>query len=300
MIDYQIDFAGVLLGPGTVYPIGDVTGLGAPELRTQDVDLATEDGALPGVDLYRPRVVGIEAGIRTPGDPAAAASALAALNRAAATPTARLSAGALQTLLIRWPGHEARQLYGRVRRVETVSTRQSIHGWIPIALEFTATDPSWHSPVLRRKGLPLAHTPGTGFRAPITAPISTGVAVPEERPGWLDNAGDRPAWPTITITGPVVNPRIRIAETSSVLDLQLDLADGQTLVIETRPGTRTVLRDGVNASGALSVVSRLDLFTVPPGRSEIRWTGANYTNRTRLSIAWHDAHTTLGGDPRWR
>ncbi|WP_075662095.1 hypothetical protein [Streptomyces acidiscabies] len=294
--EWQVEVAGVLMGPGTPYPIGEITGLGTPEVRAQDVELPTDDGSFPGVDYYSSRTVTIEAGIRTPGSPQAAADALAALDRAAADPNARKSAGVLQTLRLWWPGRSnPKQLYGRVRRVEVVSMAQAIYGWIPVTLQFTATAPEWHDVVEQRITLPLARGHGAaGFTAPVTAPITTGVANPQERPGWATNAGDLPAWPALTIRGPVVNPRIWITETGRVLDLALTLGESDTLQIDTRPGTRWVLRNGGSAAYALSAESRLDLFQIPAsGTSEVRWTGADYTNSTRLTVSWHDAFTAL-------
>ncbi|MGW0822511.1 phage distal tail protein [Streptomyces sp. NPDC002845] len=293
--DYQIDFAGVLLGPGTPYLLGDVTGLGTPELRTQDVELPTDDGAFPGVDLYRPRTVTIEAGIRTPGDPAAANEALAALHRAASNPSVRKTAGALDVLRVLWPGRGVRRLHGRVRRVEAVTMTQSLYGWIPLTLEFGATDPRWHDDTEKQITLPLALDDNDeGFTAPVTAPITTGVADPMERPGWVTNAGDLPAWPSITITGPAVNPRVWIVETGRALELTNSTGVGEYLRIDTRPGTRWVLRNGTgNASAALTAASRLDLFTIPAGTSEIRWGATDYTNTARLTVSWRDAYTAL-------
>ncbi|MDX3205109.1 phage distal tail protein [Streptomyces scabiei] len=292
--EWQVDFAGVLLGPETPCPIGDITGLGTPEVRAQDVELPTDDGAFPGVDYYSARTVTIEAGIRTPGDPQAAAEVLAALHQAASDPAARKTAGALQTLRVLWPGREdVKRLYGRVRRVEAVSMAQAVYGWIPLTLEFTATDTRWHGEPEQQVTLPLAYTGGTGFKAPVTAPITTGVADPTDRKGWVTNNGDLPAWPALTIKGPVVNPRIWITETGQVLDLALALGENDTLQIDTRPGTRWVLRNGGNASSALSAASRLDLFQLPPGTSEVRWIGADYTNSTRLTVSWRDAYTAL-------
>ncbi|WP_405908751.1 phage tail family protein [Streptomyces sp. NBC_00828] len=292
--EWQVDFAGVLMGPGTPYPISEITGLGTPEVRAQDVELPTEDGSFPGVDYYSPRMVTIEAGIRTPGDPQAAADALAALDQAAADPAVRKTAGALQTLRLLWPGRDStKRLYGRVRRVEAVSMAQAVYGWIPVNLEFAATDPRWHGEPEQQVTLPLSFTGGSGFKAPLTAPITTGVADPTERRGWVTNTGDLPAWPSLKIKGPVVNPRIWITETGRVLDLSLALGDTDTLQVDTRPGTRWVLRNGANAAYALSAASRLDLFQIPPGTSEVRWTGADYTNSTRLAVSWRDAYTAL-------
>ncbi|MFJ4684706.1 phage distal tail protein [Streptomyces sp. NPDC088789] len=291
---WQIDFAGVLLGPGTPYPIGDITGLGTPEVRSQDVELPTEDGAFPGVDYYGTRTVVIEAGIRTPADPEAAADALAALHRVASDPAARKTAGALQALRVLWPGRsEVRRLYGRVRRVEEVSVAQAVFGWIPVTLEFAATDPRWNGEPEQQQTLSLAMTGLSGFKAPVIAPITTGTADPADRQGWVTNSGDLPAWPSLKIKGPVVNPRIWITETGRTLDLSLALGEHDTLQIDTRPGTRWVLRNGGNAASALSGASRLDLFQIPPGTSEVRWTGADYTSATRLTVSWRNAYTAL-------
>ncbi|WP_105968403.1 phage distal tail protein [Streptomyces geranii] len=293
--EWQVDFAGVLLGPGTRYPVGDITGFGTPQVRSQDVELTTEDGAFPGVDYYGTQTVTIEAGIRTPGDPGAAADALAELKQAASDPETRKTAGALQTLRVFWPGRDGpKRVLGRVRGVEAVSMARAVFGWIPVSLVFEVTDPVWHGEPEQQVILPLALDDDQGgFTAPVTAPITTGVANPVERPGWIANAGDLPAWPSLKIKGPVVNPRIWITETGRVLELSLTLGESDILQIDTRPGTRWVLRNGGNAANALSSVSRLDLFQIPPGRSELRWTGADYTNSTRLTVSWRDAHTAL-------
>ncbi|GAO08685.1 hypothetical protein TPA0598_04_03210 [Streptomyces lydicamycinicus] len=293
--DWQVDFAGVLMGPGTPYRISEVSGLGTPELRTQDVELPGDDGAFPGADYYQPRVVTLEVGITAPGDPAAATDALAALHRAASSPSIRQDAGDLAVLRMRWPGRDsARRLYGRVRRVETASMSKVNFGWIPVTLEFAATDPRWHGEPEQTLSLPLSiSTTLMGFKAPLVAPITTGVVDPELRTGWAFNDGDLPAWPALEIQGPVSNPRIVCEQTGRTIALDYSIKAGESLRIETRPGTRWVLHDGANASFALTRSSRLDLFRLPAGRCEITWTGSDYTNSTRLIVAWRDAYTAL-------
>ncbi|MFH9227664.1 phage distal tail protein [Streptomyces lydicus] len=293
--EWQIDFGGVLIGHKTAVSISDVEGLGAAELRTQDVLNPADDGAFPGVDLYAPRTVRIEAGIRTAGDPAAALDKLAEIEAVAANASIRRTAGALAQLRLRWPGRGTRVLFGRIRRAEAVSTSQAIHGWIPLDLEFTALDPRLHDDEISSVTLPLDISNTTeGFTAPLAAPITTGIATPETRPGWVINDGNTGAWPSIRISGPVANPRILHVDSGRVLDLDVALGVGERIDIETRPGTRWVLRNGSgNAASALSGASRLDLFQIPPGRNEIRWTATDYTNTTRLTVSWRSAWTAL-------
>ncbi|GAA3304815.1 hypothetical protein GCM10020295_56910 [Streptomyces cinereospinus] len=169
--EWQIDFGGVLIGHKTAVSISDVEGLGAAELRTQDVLNPADDGAFPGVDLYAPRTVRIEAGIRTAGDPAAALDKLAEIEAVAANAKIRRTAGALAQLRLRWPGRGTRVLFGRIRRAEAVSTAQAIHGWIPLDLEFTALDPRLHDDEVSSVTLPLDISNSTeGFTAPLVAP----------------------------------------------------------------------------------------------------------------------------------
>lgn len=292
--DWQIEIAQVLIGAGTDVLVSEVEGLGVPELRTQDVDNPSGDGAFPGLDLYGVRTIRIEAGIRTAGDPAAALDILGRLQRAADAPAVRTGAGAQTVLRLRWPGRTTRRLYGRLRRVEATSTARTLHGWIPLDLEFAAHDPRFHADDASAVTLALSADGLGGFRAPLVAPLTTGVAIPDERRGWVHNDGDLPAWPSLRITGPCSNPRIRHVETGRVIELSVALQRGEYVDIETRPGTRWVLRNGTgNLSPALSPASRLDTFVIPPGTSEIWWTARDHTNATRLAVTWRAAYAAL-------
>ncbi|MFD3456832.1 hypothetical protein ACFWVC_32235 [Streptomyces sp. NPDC058691] len=294
--DYQFDVGGgLVIGSGTLLPVGEVTGFGAPELRTADVDNPTDDGGFPGVDLYGTRAVTIEAGIRTPDDPAAALDLLARLQQVTDVDGIRRTAGALAVLRVKWPGRDVKRLYGRWRRVEAVTMAQAVYGWIPLTLDFAALDPRWHADDSQALVLPLdISNDDEGFTAPVTAPITTGVSNPDERPGWVVNNGDKAGWPSVRIDGPVTNPKVWVVETGRYLQLQITLGAGEWIDIDTRPGTRWVLRNGSgNAATALTSGSRMDLFQIPPKRSEIRWTATDYTNTCRLTLSWRDAYTAL-------
>ncbi|MFF2571221.1 phage distal tail protein [Streptomyces sp. NPDC058084] len=292
--DWQMDIGGILLGTGTDIPIGDVEGIGVPELRTQDVENPAGDGSFPGIDLYGPRTVRLEAGIRTPGEPARGLDLLAQLQRVADEPAIRQTPGAQAVLRMQWPGRTTRRLYGRLRRVEATSTATTVNGWIPLDVEFVAHDPRFHADDASALTLALSSDGLGGLRAPIVAPVTTGVAVPDERRGWLRNEGDLPAWPSLRITGPCSNPRIRHVESGRVLELAVSLMTGEHIDVETRPGTRWVLKNGSgNLAPFLSPASRLDTFTVPPGSSELWWTARNYTNATRLAVTWRSAWSAL-------
>ncbi|WP_330340169.1 phage distal tail protein [Streptomyces sp. NBC_00557] len=303
---WQYEIGGVVLGTGTYVPVGNVEGLGSPATRPQDADNANSDGTTPGRDFYGPRSLRFEAGIKTPGDPVKAADILARLERALDTPDARTSPDGRHILRGRWPGHATRRMYGRLRRMEATSTANAVHGWIPLDIEFVGLDdPRWYDDELSTLTLGLDQAARTdradrtvdeamGRPAAGRRPPESEHCPADDRPGWVTNHGDVPTHPSLRVHGPVTNPRIWNTATRHVLELGLSLREGEWVEMETRPGTCWALRNGtVNVANDLSPASRLDLFTLPPGRSEIAWSANDPSGTARLEVAWRSAYTTL-------
>lgn len=294
--DGQIDVGGIAIGPGTQVNLIDVTGLGRPSVRDNDVDQPSMDGTWPGPDYYAARQVQIDAAIKIPGDQAACDDLLAALQEAIEDRTVRLAGGELQTLRYKRPDRPTKRLYGRWRRLDP-EMGQAIHGYIPIDLEFIGTDPLWYADDETTTEIPLGWLTGGGFAAPVTAPIYVqDGTVAADRPGWVTNQGSTDTWPVIRITGPVSTVTVtHVASGRSLALPTLSLANSsQWVEIDTRPGRRTVVREtGGNAASLLSPGSRIDLFSLPPGTSEMRWTGFDGTNTARMRLTWRDAYTAL-------
>ncbi|MFF6963482.1 hypothetical protein ACFY9G_08905 [Streptomyces anthocyanicus] len=303
---WQYEIGGVVLGTGSYVPVGNIEGLGSPGTRPQDADNSNSDGTSPGRDFYGPRPLRFEAGIKTPGDPVKAAEILARLERALDTPDARTNPDGRHVLRGRWPGHATRRMYGRLRRMEATSTANAVHGWIPLDIEFVGLDnPRWYDDELSKLtlGLDQAARPRSRDRtvdeamgppAACRRPADPHHHPADDRPGWVTNHGDVPTYPSLRVHGPVTDPRIWNTATRRVLELDLSLRDGEWVEIETRPGTCWALRNGtVNVANYLSPASRLDLFTLPPGRSEIAWSANDPSGTARLEVAWRSAYTTL-------
>lgn len=296
LAEWQWDLGGVLMGADSQIPIAEVTGLGWAGVRDNDVDQPGMDGSFAGPDYFATRTVEFDAGIRIPGDPDACRTVLASLQAAAYDPAVRLTGGETMPLRYRPPGGPVKRLYGRLRRLDP-ELKALIHGWVPVDIAFAATDPTWYGDVEQTTEIPLGWLSGGGFTAPVVAPIyvSSGTTI-ADRPGWVTNAGDADTWPVIRITGPCSNVTITHAETGHVLALPtLSLASTSDWVeLDTRPGRRSVVyANGGNAESTLSAASRLDLFSLPPGQTEIRWTAVDPTNTSRLRVTWRDAYTAL-------
>lgn len=86
----------------------------------------------------------------------------------------------------------------------------------------------------------------------------------------VDNsASDVAAWPVWTITGPGSNPILRNLTTGMVLNLPVTLLAGESVVIDTRPGAKTVTKqDGSSLFGSL--VSPPQLWPLAQGSNSIR------------------------------
>jgi hypothetical protein len=295
LIDWQYDLAGEVIGAGTSVNVIDTSGLGRPPVRDNDVDQPSADGVFPGPDYWAGRQVQIDAAIRTPGDPAAAHDIAAALQAGATDPAVRLAGGETHTLRIKRPGRPTKTLYGRLRRVDPTFA-QVIHGYVPVDIEFLATDPIFYGDADSTVEIPLGWLSGGGFTAPVHAPIHiTAASGAADRPGWVVNSGDTSTYPVIRITGPCSNVTILHAESGRTLALPtLVLTAGQWVELDARPGRISVLREnGGNAETSLSAASRLDQFSIPPGQSEIRWTATDPTNTSRLRLTWRDAYQAL-------
>lgn len=83
------------------------------------------------------------------------------------------------------------------------------------------------------------------------------------------NLGDVDAWPVWTITGPGSAISLYNVTTGKLLTLNATITAGSSVVIDTRPGHKTVTRsDGVNLYSSLSSVS--NLWPLQPGANQIQ------------------------------
>jgi hypothetical protein len=293
--DWQYDLGGVLIGADTSVQVLETAGLGRPPVRESDVDQPSMDGMFAGPDYWSGRRIQIDAAIKIPGDPGACHDMVAALEAVTDPASVRLVGGQGMTMRVKRPGRPVKRLTVRTRRLEP-EYRQVIHGYVPLDMEFLAHDPTWYADEESTTELPLGWLTGGGFAAPVVAPIYVqDGTVAADRPGWVTNNGDADAWPVIRITGPCANVTITHIASGRVLALPtLTLATGRWVEIDTRPGYHTVRWDnGGNASAYLSPGSRIDLFSIPPGTSEMRWTAFDNSNSARLAITWRDAYIAL-------
>jgi hypothetical protein len=293
LTDYQHELGGVVLGTGTVYPVARLDGLGLPGMRTQDSALATDDGEVAGVDRLEGREVTWEGGVKLPGDPSGALNALATLQNAFDNVTVRATANAVLPLRIKMPGREVRVLFGRPRRFDYDDSTLAL-GWLTFTATFRATDPRFYSDTPTTLSLGVDASTAQGVVAPVVAPVTTTAVAPLSRPGYLLLGGTAPSWPVIRFTGPCANPRLENRTNGAYLALDVTLPAGEYIECDTRPGLRSVLRNGVaNASGQLTRGSRLGKFRLDPGTTELRYLAVDATASSRVDVTARSAWKSL-------
>ena len=290
--DGQHELAGVLIGHGTPIILASIEGLGRAKVRTADVEPPGEDGLWLGADYFSGRTVRIPAGIKVPGNQAAALDVLAGLEEATDSDTVRLVGGATQDLRLKFPGRPARVVRGRVRQLEAdLSTAK--HGWIPLDIEFTAADHLFYADTPQTTSIPLGGLTEGGMTFPLMFPFTIAdTAGAVGRPGFLTVDGTASTWPLLRFNGPCANPTVTHVGTGRTLTVQASIAAGEWVEIDTRPGRRSVLRN--NGGGApLSPTSRIDTFQLTPGVNELHWTATDPTLTSTLAVTWWPAYKAL-------
>lgn len=174
---------------------------------------------------------------------------------------------------------EIRCRYSAGLGVDEVLGETSMPTWTRAAVAFRATDPYWYdtSPTVLEFG--IGETPDFFPILPIRLSSSEVLADVS-----IDNRGDVATWPVWEISGPGGPPvAIRHLGTGRATVIDASLLAGQTIIVDTRPGAKTVTReDGTNLYPALTLAS--SLWTLRPGSNPIRveMGGSNLDSRVRL------------------
>lgn len=102
----------------------------------------------------------------------------------------------------------------------------------------------------------------------------------------ITNTGDVDAWPIITVTGPGTDLTVLNSTTGASLQITGTIAAGSQVVIDARPGHKSVRIDGFNAFGRLTEDSTL--WPLIPGPNQISIGFASATTASRVTFAWRN------------
>ena len=298
LADYQYELGDVVFGTGTEVFVEGVSGIGTGDLRGRKFSLPAEDAQVFGRENRDAKPIVFEGRVVRPGDPAGAFDMSAILEGVFDGEECRLEARTVVPLRLRRPGADTRVVFGRPDDYDP-DVRKSIIGLIPFTASFIPADPRWYSDTLEKVTLGLMPpsagglvTVAGGLPSPITTIAGT------RRSTVIDNLGTTKTWPVITVTGPISEPGIGLADTDGGelwwLEFNGSIAAGQTVTFDTRPWSRGVfLGDGSPIGGRLSRRSRPKMSWVPPGQWELLVKGVDLTGTSHFQCAWRHAFKSI-------
>jgi hypothetical protein len=267
---------------GFSFPTAPKIGSRSPDIA--DFDLPTDDGVVFSTDLFRGSTITFDIDVlgTTYSDVLKRRQIHAQAWRGDAV---RRTAGAVAEL------HAAtgRMTFGRPRRYSS-DDELLPYGKVRTTCDFAATTDLWFSGTEAAASVSLVPEAGGGLVAPLAAPLATTAS--SDRSRVFEVGGEAATWPVFEIEGPITNPVIEIVGLLR-MEFRLTLAYDQTLVVDTRPHARTILRNGGNAAGTTARGStRLSRAALPPGRHELVLRGTSSSGTARATARWRDAFPT--------
>jgi hypothetical protein len=270
--DYQYEFRGLLLGKGTPYTVEEVEGLlGPPNANTNDDDKGYHHGAYMGRHTLGARKVNMKIGVR---DATAIETRMDELV-AAFTPS---SARTEYPLTFQRPGKGIRKIMARVTKgAQLTSDWKLARGYFDgLIIQFVATDPRVY-----------ADTAATPVAITLTGVASNSASVNNSASTWDELDTFQGAPPTITITGPSVNPRIaNAAAANRSIKINHNLPSGQNIVIDV--AKRIVTVNGVVNYSVIPDDNQW--WELMKGTQSITYSRTGTTGNSTATIAWNPVH----------
>ena len=273
--DYQVEFDGLLMGPGTPFIFTNPKGfLDLSGTRASFTPRARAHGGFTEPHFGGGAVLDLEFDISSENFATFTAAVLALEANTYQQPTTR-------PLWFQYPGHGLRTMQVQCLRRSIPTTGQYFEGYVPkAALQFYAPDPLKYAPTQTlTTGLP---TSGGGLTYPLAYPLNYGAA---GNPGRVvaTNTGSADVSPVLTITVPIDSAGFQVTSVEDGLTVQFNGAVGanDTFVIDTRTGISTL-------NGSTRYVTFTSWPKIPANSSRTFAFGAlgAYSSLAALSVAF--------------
>ena len=286
-MDWKLTYSGVSFTFGSLesgYGFNEAPSIGGLSPTTSDVEMQGADAVLFGRDLHHGSSISFELDIMAASEQEARALTQT-IRRVWRADAIRSTPGAVAALA----AASGRIAFGRPRRFEADDTNIQA-GVTSITCDFKTVDDLWYGAEQSIR-VGIAPALGGGLVAPLASPLATTES--SDRSQAIVVGGSLPTWGIYTVTGPISGPEIELVNRWALRFPNLNLAYDQSLVVDTRPWARTILRNGGSVAGMLAPgSSRLRDAVLPPGVSELVLRGTSITGTASLTARWRDAYTT--------
>ncbi|MFR9795504.1 phage distal tail protein [Streptomyces sp. MS06] len=281
--DGQMQWAGLLLGPGTPYAV-DRTGLTGwedlPAFDSSDADRPTSHGAWPGARYAKPRKVGGTLRL-LPAQSSDALETAKALRQAFALRDEE------RWLAVRLHG-ETLAVRARVsRRVVPADRQYATQGSAKASVQWLATDPRRYR-MTQATATTGAPQPESGLTWPLAWPLDFGTAA-VTGDVVADNDGSAPTHPVITFRGPCATPSVFEHTGGRRLRYDITLADTDELTVDTSAGTVTLNGSASRRNTATADSGPEELFSFEPGRAQLSFRPDTSGSGAEMSVTWRSA-----------
>ncbi|MCD1286480.1 MULTISPECIES: hypothetical protein [unclassified Brevibacterium] len=288
LIHAEFDLDGYRFGPGHPVYLSRVDTPGIA-WRDQDIVNPVGENVFFGRDYPDPKPWGFD--ITITGDtPAEAAENYFALANAWAAQRIRDTPGAELALDFNMHGTD-RRIYGRPRDLKPDdATDLFVLETIKAKATFQPSSAEMVDGTARVHQMTMTPGPAGGFVFPIEFPWATTQG--GTRQGIIRNAGG--LTPTrdvqIEVHGPV--GKAVVSGPGWEFGLTQPIAYDRAVTLDVRPAT-TRWDTGASAAGLLTPGTRLADITIPPGDSEITFTGDDQSGTSTVTVTWRPTITTL-------
>ncbi|MEM9465295.1 MAG: hypothetical protein AAGA90_07965 [Actinomycetota bacterium] len=259
--DYELEFNGLRLGDGTDFDLVAHTGLGMPPVSRTDPLIAQQGGIHPGETFLTERVVDLVLEVDGTG-------ATSLSDNVAALASAFLPGQPESPFSFQLPGYAgggARRILARPHLAEQPGTLEQFRGIATVYLQLVATDPRIYADTETIASVLLA-SDGGGLTWPLTWPLDWGSVTSGIVS--VTNEGHATTGVRLSMYGPVTNPRVENITTGETVELDLTIAAGDFVEVNTTTGV--VLLNGT-ASRRSSLTVGSTLFLLAAGVNELRY-----------------------------
>ncbi|WP_439674974.1 phage distal tail protein [Embleya sp. MST-111070] len=285
--DGQVQWAGLLLGPGTPFRIAS-EGIGGweelPALDAGDAVRPAGHGSWPGALWAQPRTVTAQVWVLPDADADAAAirDHVRALRQVTAVEHRE------QWLAVRLHGETLACKARVLQRVVPTDRQFAGQGVAKATIQWQATDPRRYEP---EQGFLSTALPSreNGLTWPLSWPLVWGKAG-STGDLTVTHRGSAPIAPRITFRGPCDRPSLRHPVGGFALSYDIELADGDELSVDTSDGSVLLNGTASRKETADSGSTPEELFTLDPGDTLLSFRAVSGGPGARAELRWRTAH----------
>lgn len=254
-----------------------ITGLDSPAVRAQGDDVVGGDGGLTGPGFYGRRPITLKGVIDAAAD-------MATVNERVDRLLDIVDQALNVDVSLTW------QETGRAQTMLTLrkNVEPRVNGRRPktFLLGLVSEDDRIVSTVEKSAVILITQPSGGGIVSPLTAPLaSTARAVGSQV---LVNSGRKGARPRVRFDGPLTNFSIVNVRTGQQVTINYSLAAGEYMILETRPGRRSLLLQGsISRWGAINFAVSA-WWELAKGANEISLNAYTADAGGQATVYWRD------------